>query len=351
MLIRYYADTILNKTKDVKEKELIKNYWNSDFMVYLEKLSKISAQIDEGLNKDEAFKIVNEFNENIMEKGDILEKNLNNALLIKKIKKCFRDICGPWVYRSSVVKHAYLKPRGYPGDYKLLEIIYDNKPISTDIGYCYDKYFLNNAYAVAVRNRKDKMKEILKDYVSNSETTKVRILNLACGSTRELMELFNGKRGMPEKKIVFTLVDQDKEALDFSQQIFKNLIKKATFSYFQHNILDYINKGGRFSDSLGRQDIIYSIGLADYLPDRVLRNLILFCFNLLETSGKLIIAHKDVSKYKPLPPDWWCDWSFYSRDEHHLLNLITKSGIRNFELRVEREPSGIIFFVTIQKIK
>lgn len=351
ILIESHSKSIFDKVQTTKAQERIKDFWSKDFKEYLEKLVKISDLLEsKGINKEEAIKQVTDINDAIVQKGDGLEAFLNNKTLVNKIKHTFRALCGPWVYRSKIVKHAFEKPRGFPGDLELLEIIYNNRPISENIGYCYDKYFLNNKYAIAVRNRKNKMKEILADFICNTEPPSIKILNLACGSCRELSELFANEGFSSNKDIGFALVDQDEQAITFSKEIFKKFPKRLSFKFFQHNIIDYGNSKINYSGMLGKQNLIYSIGLADYLPDRVLRNLISFCFSLLESGGKLIIAHKDVNKYKPLPSDWWCDWTFYPRDESYLLNLITKSNIKDFDIKVEREPSNIILFLTIQKL-
>ena len=350
VLIKNNLNLLLQKVADEKARDLVSAYWNSDFKEYMNKLVRAVKLSEQGEDKEDVCKEVNRFNEAIMQAGDALEIRLNDRILIKKIKKVFREVCGPWVYKAEIVKHAFEKPRGYPGDYKLIEIIYDNKPLSSGIGYCYDKYFLNNAYTEAVRNRKEKMRAILKDSISKkSISSRVKILNLACGSCREIKELITEFRGLKDN-ILFTLIDRDGEALKFSEAVLKNTDKKISFRFLQHNVLGYINHGVKYLEILGKQDLIYSIGLADYLPDRVLKGLISFCYTLLNPHGELIIAHKDVNKYKPLPPDWWCDWNFYPRDENHLLGLITKSGISNFDIKITREPSNIILFISIKRV-
>ncbi|RJP29200.1 MAG: hypothetical protein C4533_05215 [Candidatus Omnitrophota bacterium] len=351
ILIKNSLKSLLNKVGDKKTQDLISNFWNVDFKDYMNKLVKMAQSLEQGEDKEKIYKEIVTINDNIVQKGDELENQLNNKILIKKVKKAFREICGPWVYKAEIVKHAFEKPRGYPGDYKLIEIIYDNKPLSSALGYCYDKYLLSNAYAVAVRNRENEMGKILRDFIIKEvHLPKIRILNIACGSCREIKEVLSDSKLLLKNNVSFSLVDQDEEALKFSEESLNEVVNKVPLHFFQHNVLDYINQNSKYSEILGKYDLIYSIGLADYLPDRVLKNLISFCFNLLNSKGRLIIAHKDVSKYKPLPPDWWCDWSFYPREENHLLNLIVKSEIDGFDIKISREPSNIILFITIQKV-
>lgn len=349
ILIKSSLNSLLQKVIDKKNQDLISAFWNDDLREYINKLAKMTKLLEQGEDKEPIYKEVVSSSDAIMQRGDELENRLNDKMLIKKVKKAFREICGPWVYQSEIVKRAFEKPRGYPGDYKIIEIIYDNKPISQNFGFCADRYFLNNAYAVAIRNRKDKMREILFSYLNNTNSPKVSILNIACGSNRELKEIFVDQKFSPKRDIMLTLVDQDEEALKFSEQALGGSAKKLACRFMQHNVLEYINQSTKYSEILGMQDLIYSIGLADYLPDRVLKNLIIFCFNLLKPEGQLIIAHKDAAKYKPLSPDWWCDWTFYPRDENSLMKLIHETQINNLDIKIEREPSKIICFLTIKK--
>ena len=106
---------------------------------------------------------------------------------------------------------------------------------------------------------------------------------------------------------------------------------------------EYFNKNGK-------QDLIYSIGLADYLPDRVLKNMIMNSFHGLNPKGKFIIAHKDKSiEFSHLPPEWFCDWEFYERDEGDLLALINSIKLEGAGIKVERENTQNVFFITISK--
>jgi len=349
-LIKLYTGSTLEKLQDAESKEKVWNYWNKDFKKFLDKLIEVSDNLySANIDKKKAEEIITEISDTVLHKGDELEICLNNEIIIKKVKRAFRELCGPWVYRSKIVKHAFEKPRGYPGDYNLLEIIYDNKAISEDIGFCYDRYFLNNAYAVAVRSRKDKMREILTDFIRNFNIKPLKILNLACGSCREIKELFIDKKFTFQQRIEFSLVDQDNEALELCKSFLKDN-SMTSFKFLQHNVLEYIRDSEKYQSILDKYDMIYTIGLADYLPDRILKNLLSFCFTLLNSDGKLIIAHKDISKYKPLAPNWACDWNFYPRDQDYLIKMINESGINNFRLKIEREPSRVILFLILTKV-
>lgn len=338
---------IVNKLKDIVTK-FFTNELTNYFVFLLDLETRLQKIQDEQRNIQN--QLIN-YSEKIAEKGSEVENIINHPLIMKEIKKTFRSLISNWAYQSPLIKRAFEKPRGYAGDYKMIELIYDNKPLSdyNNIGYYYDNWLLKNIYAVAVRNRKDFMKEYLFNSICNTEATEFNVLNLACGSCREIRELVAEKTIPSHKKIKFVCVDMDEESLCFSKQALSSVPDNIEITFIKENILNMLRNPIKFSKSLGKYDLIYSIGLADYFPDILLKNFIKFCFNLTLSNGKLIIAHKDIDKYKPIPHDWFCDWTFYPRNEEKLLTLVEKSEIDNYSIEVKREPSGVIFFVLITK--
>ncbi|MCM8787018.1 MAG: DUF1796 family putative cysteine peptidase [Candidatus Omnitrophica bacterium] len=345
VIIQTQLKDILRKIDDLAMKSKISNFWHHDLKKYITEVAKLSRKINnEEISKDEAEKIFFLLTDEMMQKAEELEESISQRIIMKKAKQSFREIMGSWIYEGRVVKRAFEKPRGYPGDYKTLEEIYNNCPLSKGIGYCSDKYFLENEYAVAVRNRKDKMKEILVNFIQHSDSSIIKILNLACGSCREIRELFVENKFITDKKIVFTLIDQDEEALEFAKNLFNNLPSNIKFNFLKDDILNLIKTENILS---GRYNLIYSIGLADYLPDRALKRLIQLSIKLLDSKGKFIITHKDIERCHPVAPDWFCDWNFYSRNEKYLVDLVKSIGVKNFDIETIREESRRILFLVI----
>lgn len=333
-----------------KMKNTVSNFFINEVTRHVESL--IDLEIKLNAIKEEQKNIQNQLqnlSEGIAQKGNETENIINHMLINKEIKKRFRSLISNWAYQSPLIKRAFEKPRGYAGDYKMLEFIYDNKPASdhNNIGYYYDNWFLSNVYALAVRNRKDFMKKYLGDLIKQTESSQYKVLNLACGSCREIRELLSEENIPSDKKIKFTCVDIDEESLQLSKEALKSLPENIEITFLKENILNMLNKPDRFLEQFGKYDLIYSIGLADYFPDRLLKQLIKFCFNLITPKGKFMLAHKDIDKYTPIPHDWFCDWTFYPRNEEKLLHLVNESQIENYSVRIEREVSGIIFFIIL----
>jgi hypothetical protein len=267
---------------------------------------------------------------------------------MQKAKDSFRHLLGTWAYKSAIMKRGFDKPRGYPGDYKMLEIVYDNKPISKSIGRYFDNYFLKNPYAVAVRIRKDRLREMLRDFFNETKLNKVNVLNIACGSCREIKELIPSLK--TKNHITFNCLDWDDEALQFSKNVLLPIApNNVKFNFIKEDVMNIV-RGGHIVQSLEKQDIVYSIGLIDYLPDRILSKLICALYQLMQKDGKLILTHKNKEKtFPPVPPDWFCDWKFVSRNKEEVIALFHKCGMSNFSLSTEADDFEYIYYFTVTK--
>jgi len=350
-LIKTQINELLSEIKSKDIREQISNFFFRDILDYVTKMIGLASNIS--CHKEHSVELQKEFdhwNNQIMLKGYCLEELLSDKRVMQKIKENFRKLTGTWVYKSVIVKRAFEKPRGYPGDYKMLEIVYDNKPMSEGFGLYFDNYFLKNPYSVAVRIRKDRLREMLRNYINETKLNKIDILNIACGSCRELLELF------PEIKtkspIAFTCLDWDEKALSFSKKVLsKNTPPHIKFNFVREDIMNML-KAKSPQQSYGTYNLIYSIGLIDYLPDRVLKKLIQVLYKLLHKNGKLILTHKNREKtFPPLPPDWFCDWKFVSRSKEEVIKLFRNCDLFGHSLLTEVDEFEYIYYFTITKEK
>jgi 16S rRNA G966 N2-methylase RsmD len=261
-------------------------------------------------------------------------------------------VVGYWLYQGKMMKRGYQKPRGYPGDYKMLEGMYDNVPWTKDgIGYLWDKFFINVDYVKSVRKRKDALKKILNKFLNGRANTEVSIMNLGSGSGREVRELFSRKLQY-KIQIRYSFIDQDQKSLDYIKTKIKNLnIPFLQCNYINENLITTCRKISRGSKQYGMQDLIYSIGVADYLPDEFCKELFQSSFRLLNKKGLFVVAFKLTKRYKSLCSDWLCDWHFYERSKQEVIKLI-KDGLREnrFKFNFIITPETRILYVGIEKI-
>lgn len=341
-LLMAHAQELMKKTDDFQKRQAIKTFFLIDVKMAIENLIDIQSMIADE-NSDEKIEIkCRETLDGLVNVGDELESFLNNASLTKEIKHRVRDLIGHFIYQSTVFRRGFEKPRGYPGDYNMLEIVYDNRVVSEGIGEYIDRYGLDVPYSVAIRLRKDKMRDILYNFINNSSAEQLKILNLASGSCRDIREMF----ALPIRykgNVKIICVDQDDEAISFVKKKLSDIdTGDIDIDLIKGNIMKLesleIGKDNSF-------DMIYSIGIADYLQNKMLEKIFRDCYRKLKPGGTLVVAYKDRERHKPIDLNWYGDWNFVLRNEEEAVRLINGAlGEENISTNIERENSGIIFY-------
>lgn len=348
-LIKTQISGLLDEIREPEIKKLVSDFFLDDMLNYINEINKIVPYaLKDGVYSEEIEKKITRFNNQIVLKGYCLEELLFDKKVMQKVRDSFRYLIGVWAYKSPIMKRAFEKPRGYPGDYLMLETVYNNHSSAEGIGFYFDKYFLSNPYAIAVRHRKDRLREILKKEIQESPLEVIKIFDIACGSCKEIKEL--PFELFKNKKVIFTCLDWDDEALEFSKQALKDFPVNVQFNFVKEDIMNIIKKVNPMN-SYGKQDLVYSIGLIDYLPDRVLKVFIKYFYGLLCEKGKLVLTHKNREKtFSPLPPAWFCDWKFVPRNKEEIVGLFYNCGIDKFSLATEVDEFNDIFYFTIGKL-
>jgi SAM-dependent methyltransferase len=236
-------------------------------------------------------------------------------------------------------------PQGYQGDYKTLESLYRGTPLSTGIGYYLDLYALRNPLAEGVRNRLKILENIVAKELQWRQ--KPHILNIACGSCRELMGL---SPDIHKSKAKVVCIDDDSDALNFAMNRLSHTEAAKNISFRKYNAIRMFDHETNLRE-FGMQDIIYSVGLFDYLPDDFLSTLLKSLYMLLKKNGTFIIAFKDATYYDCTPHHWMADWDgFKQRKERDFTRILNNAQIPLKNLRIQKDATNIISFYLITRV-
>jgi extracellular factor (EF) 3-hydroxypalmitic acid methyl ester biosynthesis protein len=276
------------------------------------------------------------------------EESVGDKDIIRDARIRFREQTNPILSKSYLINRTRIWPQGQQGDYKTLELAYKNTPLSEGIGYYLDLYLLNSDLAPAVRNRIEKLRDILRDELSKRK--KPSVLNIACGSCREVFEL---AKDIEESGARFTCIDLDDDALSFAA----NRLSYTNISPVSSNqvVLRKYNALRMFDHELnmsefGNQDIIYSVGFFDYLQSDFLATLFRSLYALLNPGGLLITSFKDAARYRYHDYHWITDWDgFLQRTEDDFWKIFHESGFSDSAISESREESGVIVFYLVKK--
>lgn len=248
----------------------------------------------------------------------------------------------PYFMRSRFAERAYYKPKGYAGDYLMMEMIYRNEPSGDGkLGFLVDAWCLNTPASRAVRGRRSLLAEELKRRVLDRThaSDPIRILNLACGPSREFFDFL---KDYPETdRVEATLMDADVEALHYTNTSVNTFPHRAKIRYLNDNAVRWAL--GRTRQELAPQDIIYSAGLTDYLDRRLFTALVRRCYEQLRPEGCLIIGNFSPQNPNRAIMDHILQWKLIYRTEEDLRNIFAETP---FGHRVSclREPEGINLF-------
>lgn len=273
------------------------------------------------------------------------ERAVDDPVTLKNAQVYFRERTHPMLSKSYCINRTRTWPNGQQGDFMTLELAYKNMPMSDGIGSYLDKYLLSTALGVGVRERVATLRDLLKKELMGRRDLKV--LDIACGSCREVFEL---AQDIKESGAKFTCLDLDPNALDFAldRLTYAGLTADQT-DVRQYNALRMFDLEVAQAE-FGKQDVIYSIGFFDYLPDDFLVKLLSSLYGMLNDGGKLIAAFKDADRYRAELFHWLVDWDgFLQRKEKDFARVLRQAGIPDTALSMTRVDSGTIVFYTATK--
>jgi SAM-dependent methyltransferase len=313
---------------------------------YVEELRTIERRIASGETDDNA--VLSEIvalNDTVLKICAQFEQEVKDETVIKATRSYFRKRTHTILSKSYLINRVRTWPQGYQGDYKTIEAAYRNTPMSDSIGYYLDKYILDWPLAHALRGRLERLTELLQAELSTRQEP--RVLDIACGSCREVSMLVPD---IKQSKAKFTCIDLDGDALDFAM----NRLAPAELAPEQVTMTKY-NALRMFDFDIakaefGPQDVIYSVGYFDYLPDDFLVKLLQSLYALLNPGGKLIAAFKDADRYRSQEYHWIADWDgFRQRTEKDFQRILSEAGIPEHAMTMTRDRSGKIVFYSATK--
>lgn len=199
-------------------------------------------------------------------------------------------------------KHLYKKPFGYPGDYVMMNYIYNHHDKNYLGDTSYQRLLNNYACNISISKsniiRKDFLKEKILEVIRL--TDKPIITSIGSGPARELTELL--KENKINKNIEFVCLDFEKKAIDYLKNEIDTMPKKYKINlkieYIHKDILDFITDLVSDNKHSKHFDLIYVAGVFDYLTNKVCSKLTAKLYGLLNKGASLIVCNISSENYK-----------------------------------------------------
>ncbi len=210
------------------------------------------------------------------------------------------------LHESPFLRRAFAKPRGYPGDPVLLDMVLDgvagpSEPQVSAIGQRLFERDLNTSFAMALRERRSFFAALI-DHVADTVPAPA-VLAAGCGHLREA-ELSSAVR--EERLGALVALDPDSTALTQVAERWGDK-RVETLARGMTAALDRTLPLSSF-------DLIYVSGAYEYLLDRFAQGLTRGFYELLRPDGRLVIACPVPGFHDRAYLECFADWTMTCRD-------------------------------------
>jgi extracellular factor (EF) 3-hydroxypalmitic acid methyl ester biosynthesis protein len=273
---------------------------------------------------------------------------MNDPAVVAATKRYTELVVTPELMSGASWRRSYEKPLGYPGDYQVMNHVYD-------WGYEGDTLFDKLSHHLAlqtaecVATRMVMVRRVIAETVAAAGTGPARITSLGCGSAREVSDYLQ-LQTLP-RQARFTLVDQDHGALSYAyEKIYPEVLRlagRASVSCLQTSFMELLKANDLFRQ-IPPQDLIYSVGLLDYLAPKRARAFIAALYQHLAPGGTLLIGNMlDAPTGSLWPSEFILDWTLIYRTEKDMRDLV--EGLPAAAVTTEIDPTGGVVMLRLNK--
>ena len=260
-----------------------------------------------------------------------------------KFKRIFEKRYRNYFLYGDLTRWTFKKPFGYAGDFKIIDDIYKNKPTTIGFNGLWDAYYLQMTASEAVRQRKDDARQIILDFIKEHQNSNIRIMNLGSGPAREIKELLENDSERIFSKVIFDCYDLDINAINYAKQLVNNA---NNVNFFQKNAIRLALKKDIKQEIPHEYDLIYSVGLFDYLDERVAVRLAGNMRKLLKKDGVMAIANfgnKYLNSSAGLM-EWVTEWYLIYRTETEFRRIFLNAGFSPKDLQIIPQPNKVVLY-------
>ena len=248
-------------------------------------------------------------------------------------------------------RQAYTKPLGYPGDFQVMEYIYQGSVLG-------DTPFAQVAHALGIHigefvvRRKDLVRQAIAEVAARRRGPEASVIaSLGAGPAQEIVELLQRDECGPGP-LTFILVDQDSGAMRCAGRkvstanAARRQVTPVHIELRHVSVLRLLREVDP-AEFLTRPDMIYSAGLFDYFSDRTCRVLARRLYDALRPGGMLLLGNMKAGTDMIWPLEMIADWSLNYRTSDSVLSWA--DGMRGAEIALRTDATGYDYLLSVRK--
>lgn len=282
--------------------------------------------------------------------NDLVRSVMPDTAARDAVKHFTEMVITPEMRRAAIVDRSYSKPLGYPGDFEVMNLVYAWERRGADV-YTQLLHRVGLDVAECIRTRMEAMLKTIETVVAAKGSHRTaRVMSLGSGPAREV-ELYLSNTGLQGRNVVFTLIDPEQSALNFAlEKTWPHVLNSAGHAAVQclHlSFVDMLRNGGTFQN-LPPQDLIYSLGLLDYLTDRRVQSIVQRLYGSLAPGGVMVVGNMNETPMSALwPMEFISDWTLYYRTDAQMLGWTER--LNPVKAWTDTDSTGRVRLLHIQK--
>ncbi|HEY0105096.1 MAG TPA: PilZ domain-containing protein, partial [Rhizomicrobium sp.] len=315
----------------------------------------VATEFGQGLDQMEAFetcepRLIQQWRSLWRTGNDLTLAMIDDRDRREAAKEYTELVLTPELRKGAIWDRSYAKPLGYPGDFEVMNQVYDWQRLGAD-AYAMLMHRVGLEVAECIATRMEVVRSHIADVVrERGHDRPARITSLGSGPAREI-EGYLASHAAGGNRVAFSLIDQEQAALLYAHE--------ATYPYVMAgegrisveglNIsFTDILRGTEGLAGLPPQDLVYSVGLLDYLTDHRAKALVKRLYDLLMPGGLLIIGNMNecpLSNYWPM--EYLADWTLQYRDDACM--MAWTDGLNAARAWTEIERTGRVRMLFVRK--
>jgi len=252
----------------------------------------------------------------------------------------------PFLMLSSFVDLAFRKPRNLASDSYITELLSQNEPEGDGhLGIYLDRWIRSLPTCLALKNRGGIITETIVQLADNwTADDPMPVTSLASGSAAEILNLYF--QASPPKVHV-TCVDFNHRDLSSAANTAHKWDFRDRLTFIQENL--FLLAEGYSHIDIPPQQMIYSIGMGNYLSDRESIRILDWIYDHLLPHGMVILGNLHSSNPDRVVLEHILEWHSIYRSAEDLEKLFSHSKFRNLPVTIHSDEYGVELFVVCTK--
>lgn len=253
-----------------------------------------------------------------------------------------------WLEIGSLQLHARAKPRGYAGDFQMLEKICTGYLCEHPLGNAFDRFFQSQIAPQAVRNRTTLIADSIVRFVHQRTDAPTHVASIGSGPAIDIERALQQLTTAERHNVRVTLMDMDPAGLEHARDRLEPLLDESQLRCVRENLFRMAERN-RSSGRLESVDFLVCSGLFDYLDDRAVVAMLAEFWRLLSPGGQLMVFNFAPGNTSRDYMEWIGNWYLIYRDTDSMMDLARQARLDADSVTVATEDTGADLYWQIRK--